>query len=73
MFAAFPEILEATYQSYAQTTDRRMFPNMQGMQIGYDEVARRVPAAKAKKTADFVNTRLLDELEKEGFYKQLYK
>ncbi len=68
-----PEILEATYQSYAQTTDRRMLPNMQGMQIGYDEVARRVPAAKTKKPADYVNTRLLNELEKEGFFKQLQK
>jgi hypothetical protein len=68
-----PEILEATYQSYLQTTDRKSFPNMQGMQTALDEVARRVPAAKTKKPADFVNSRFLDELEKEGFYKQLYK
>ena len=68
-----PEILEATYQSYLQTTDRKSFPNMQGIQTALDEVARRVPAAKAKKPADFVNNRFLDELEKEGFYKQLYK
>lgn len=68
-----PEILEATYQSYAQTTDRRMFPNMQGMQIGLDEVSRRVAGAKARKPADFVNTRILNELEKEDFFKQLHK
>ena len=68
-----PEILEATYQSYVQTTDRRSFPNMDGMRIAVDEVARRVPGARGKKPEDFVNTKFLEELDKEGFYKQLYR
>ena len=38
-----------------------------------EEVAQRVPAVKSKKPEDFVNTRFLKELEKEGFFKQLYK
>lgn len=67
------EILEATYQSYLQTTDRKVCPDMEGMRIGLEEVAKRAPAAKNKKTEDFVNTRFLDELEKEGFYQQLNK
>jgi len=67
-----PEILESTYASYAQTTDRRAFPNMQGFRYGLDELARRVPAAKDKKAEDFVNMRFLNELEKEGFFKELY-
>ena len=68
-----PEILDATYASYAQTTDRRAFPNMQGFRYAVDELARRVPAAKDKKAEDFVNMRFLNELEKEGFFKELYK
>jgi ABC-type nitrate/sulfonate/bicarbonate transport system substrate-binding protein len=68
-----PEILEATYASYAQTTDRRAFPNMQGFRYAVDELARRVPAAKDKKAEDFVNMRFLNELDKEGFFKELYK
>ena len=68
-----PEILEATYASYAQTTDRRAFPNMQGFRYAIDELARRVPAAKDKKPEDFINMRFLNELEKEGFFKELYK
>jgi len=68
-----PEILEATYQSYLQTTDRRAFPNMDGMRIAVDEVARRIPAARGKKPEDFVNLKFLEELEKDGFYKQLYR
>ncbi|HEY1267916.1 MAG TPA: ABC transporter substrate-binding protein [Candidatus Binatia bacterium] len=68
-----PEIMDATYASYVQTTDRRAFPNMQGFRYAVDELARRVPAAKDKKAEDFVNMRFLNELEKEGFFKELYK
>jgi NitT/TauT family transport system substrate-binding protein len=68
-----PEIMEATYASYAQTTDRRAFPNMQGFRYAVEELARRVPAAKDNKAEDFVNMRFLNELEKEGFFKELYK
>jgi hypothetical protein len=46
---------------------------MDGMRVGLEEVAKRMAAARNKKAEDFVNTRFLDELEKEGFYKQLLK
>lgn len=68
-----PEILEATYTSYIQTTDRKAFPSVEGMRYGIEEVSKRVPAAKGKKPEDFINMRFLDELEREGFFKQLYK
>lgn len=68
-----PEILDATYASYAQTTDRRAYPNLQGFQYAVEELARRVPTAKDKKAEDFINMRFLNELEKEGFFKELYK
>ncbi len=70
---ADPEILEATYQSFLQVTDRSAYPNMEGMRYAIEEVAQRVPEVKNKKPGDFVNTRFLRELEKEGFFKQLYK
>ena len=66
---ADPEILEATYQSYLQVTDYSAYPNLEGMRNALDEVAQRVPAAKNKKPEDFVDTRFLKELEKEGFLK----
>jgi NitT/TauT family transport system substrate-binding protein len=68
-----PEILDATYASYAQTTDRRAWPNMKGFQYAVEELGQRVPSAKGKKAEDFVNMRFLNELEKEGFFKELYK
>ncbi len=68
-----PEILEATYQSFLQVTDQSGYPNIEGIRNAIEEVAQRVPGVKSKKPEDFVNTRFLKELEKEGFFNQLYK
>jgi NitT/TauT family transport system substrate-binding protein len=68
-----PEILEATYQSFIQVTDDSCSPNMEGIRNAIDEVAQRVPAVKSKRPEDFVNTRFLTELEREGFFKQVRK
>jgi NitT/TauT family transport system substrate-binding protein len=64
-----PEILEATYQSFVQVTDESGYPSLEGIRNAIDEVAQRVPGVKSKKPEDFVNTRFLKELEKEGFFK----
>ncbi len=68
---ADPEILEATYQSFVQVTDENCYPNLEGIRNAMDEVAQRVPGVKSKKPQDFVNTRFLTDLEKEGFFKQI--
>jgi ABC-type nitrate/sulfonate/bicarbonate transport system substrate-binding protein len=68
-----PEILEATVQSYIQVTDYTGYPNLEGIRNAMDEVALRLPAVKNKKPEDFINTRFLKELEKEGFFKSLSK
>ena len=68
-----PEILEATYQSFIQVTDYSANPNLDGLRNAIEEVGTRVPAAKSKKPEDFIDTRFLKELEKEGFLKQFQK
>jgi NitT/TauT family transport system substrate-binding protein len=68
-----PEILEATYQSFMQVTDYSANPNVEGIRNAIEEVAARVPAAKSKRPEDFIDTRFLKELEKEGFFKQFQK
>lgn len=68
-----PEILEATYQSFMQVTDYSANPNVEGIRNAIEEVAARMPAAKTKKPEDFIDTRFLKELEKEGFFKQFQK
>lgn len=70
---ADPEILEATYQSFMQVTDYSARPNLEGVRNAIDEVALRVPAAKSKKPEDFIDTRFLRELDKEGFFTELQK
>ena len=67
------EILDATYQSYLQVTDYTAYPNPEGMRNALEEVAQRVPAARNKKPGDFVDTRFLKELEKEGFLKPIHQ
>ena len=68
-----PEILEATHRSFLQVTDYSAMPNLEGIRNAMDEVATRMPAVKSKKPEDFVDTRFLKELEKEGFFKQFQK
>ena len=65
-----PEILDITYQNFLQTTDYSGRPNLDGIRNAMDEVAVRMPAVKSKKPEDFVDTRVLRELENEGFFKQ---
>ena len=67
------ELLEATYQSYLQVTDYSGYAKLDGVQNAMDEVAQRVAVVKTKKPEDFIDTRFLKELEKEGFFKQFQK
>jgi NitT/TauT family transport system substrate-binding protein len=64
------EILDITYHNFLQTTDYSGRPNLDGIRNAMNEVAARVPAVKSKKPEEFVDTRFLTELEKEGFFKQ---
>jgi NitT/TauT family transport system substrate-binding protein len=68
-----PEILDITYQNFLETTDYSGRPNLEGIRNAMDEVAARVPAVKNRKPEEFVDTRILRELEKEGFFKQFQK
>ena len=69
---ADPEILEATHKSFLQATDYSANPNLEGIRNAIEEVAARVPAARGKKPEEFVDTRFLKELEREGYFKQFH-
>ena len=56
-----------------EVTDYSGMPNLEGIRNAMDEVAARMPAVKTRKPEDFVDTRFLKELEKEGFFKQFQK
>jgi hypothetical protein len=53
-----------------QVTDYSISPNLEGIRNAIDEVAQRVPTAKTKKPEEFINARFLQELEREGFFRQ---
>lgn len=67
------DILDVTYQNFLQTTDYSGRPSLDGIRVAMDEVAARMPAVKKKKPEEFVDTRILREIEKEGFFKQFQK
>ena len=67
-----PEFLSATYEDYVQITDAKAYPNLEGIRFALEEVAKRSPAAKGKKPEEFVNLKFLEELEREGFFKEIY-
>jgi NitT/TauT family transport system substrate-binding protein len=67
-----PEFLSATYDDYVQITDPKAYPNLEGIRFALEEVAKRSPAAKGKKPEEFVNLKFLEELEREGFFKEIY-
>jgi ABC-type nitrate/sulfonate/bicarbonate transport system substrate-binding protein len=64
-----PEILEATYgeaRSYIETTP---YVTRKGLETIIGELAPTEPKAKTSKPDDFVDTRFVSQLEREGFYK----
>jgi len=67
------EILNATYEDAAR---RFTFPprvNMAGMKDTLDFFGEKNPELKGRRPEEFVDETLLDELEKEGFFKSLAK
>ena len=66
-----PDILRATYEYFAP---RFSFPprvNMQGIKDTLDFYAVTSPELKGRKPEEFVDNSVLDELEREGFFKGL--
>jgi hypothetical protein len=46
---------------------------MVGMKNALDDLAKTVPAARDAKPEPFIDTRFLDNLEKSGLLKELYR
>jgi NitT/TauT family transport system substrate-binding protein len=67
-------ILHRAYDFYVgKIVDKAPYINMTGMQNALDEVAKTIPAAKSARPEQFVDNRFLDNLEKSGLLKELYK
>jgi NitT/TauT family transport system substrate-binding protein len=69
-----PVILQKAYDLYVgKVLEKAPYINMVGMKNALDDLARTDPAAKAAKAEQFVDTRFIDNIEKSGLLKELYR
>ncbi len=67
------DVLESSYQAYINTTPRKPYPTVKGLQFLLDRLAPQMPQAKTAKPEQFVDMSFLQELEKEGFFNEMAK
>lgn len=65
-------MLEETQRVYADSFERIPYPNVEDMKLGITQVSETNPRAKGADPKDFVDPRLLKEIEASGFVKKLY-
>jgi NitT/TauT family transport system substrate-binding protein len=66
--------LEETYNIFIQdVVQRKPYPTLEGIQRVLDQIVENDPKAKTAKPEQFVDTRLLAELDRSGFIDSLYK
>ena len=71
---ADPVFLQKAYDLYiGKVLERAPYINMAGMQNALEDLAKTLPAAKTAKVEQFIDLRFLDNLEKSGLLKELYR
>ena len=66
------ELLDESNNYYRAIVERRPYPTLDGLQTILDDLADSDPRARVIRPEQIVNTRPLEEIEREGFLKQLY-
>jgi hypothetical protein len=62
---------KAAYETYVKVYPDDLRPSLAGIALVLKEIARREPKAATMKPEQFVDTRVLDALAGEGFFKRL--
>lgn len=65
-------LLEASYNVEIKALEPRLAMKPEGFQSTLDEIAPTDPRAKSVKPQEMIDTRYLDEMEKSGFFEQLW-
>jgi len=65
-------LLEASYNVEIKALEPRLAMKLEGIQSTLDEIAPTDPRAKTVKPQEMIDTRYLDEMEKSGFFEQLW-
>jgi NitT/TauT family transport system substrate-binding protein len=66
------KLLEASYNVEIKALEPRLVMKHEGFQSTLDEIAPTEPRAKTVKPQEMIDTRYLDEMEKGGFFDQLW-
>lgn len=66
------KLLEASYNVEIKALEPRLAMKLEGFQSTLDELAPTEPRAKAVKPQEMIDTRYLDEMEKSGFFEQIW-
>ena len=65
--------IDDTYQLLNSFVQVKPYPTLEGFKTIFDDLAKRVPAAKNANPKDFVDTRFIEELDKSGYIDGLYR
>jgi NitT/TauT family transport system substrate-binding protein len=69
-----PALLNKAYDLYVgKVLEKAPYIDMTGMKNALDDLAKTVPAAREAKPEQFIETRYLDNLEKSGLLRELYR
>jgi NitT/TauT family transport system substrate-binding protein len=66
------KLLEASYDVEIKALEPRLAIRLEGIQSTLEEIAPADPRAKTVKPQEMIDTRYLDEMEKSGFFEQLW-
>jgi NitT/TauT family transport system substrate-binding protein len=66
------KLLEASYNVEIKALEPRLAMKTEGFQSTLDEIAPQEPRAKSVKPQEMIDTRYLDEMEKSGFFEQIW-
>jgi hypothetical protein len=66
--------LEAVYDLYlGQYVPKVPYPSAEAMKVALDQIGERDPRARSMRAEQFIDASLMQDLDKEGFIKQLWK
>jgi NitT/TauT family transport system substrate-binding protein len=65
--------LDDAYQVLRGFIQRKPYPTLEGFKAVFAELAEQIPAAKNADPKDFVDTRILEELDRSGYIDGLYR
>jgi ABC-type nitrate/sulfonate/bicarbonate transport system substrate-binding protein len=65
--------LEDTYQLLKSFIQVKPYPSPEGFKTIFEDLAKRVPAAKHANAKEYVDTRFIEELDKSGYIDGLYR